>query len=104
MIIPNPKYDTLVSPELPNNVNKLTFACPVCGYVRSSDDYSETMVGFFSPKGHDHDDNCRKFRFRCKDSHGYIVRVRNTCPTEGCNWKGKENCNTCGANVRVIQL
>lgn len=79
-------------PELANRAKSLSYNCPICGRACESKDYSETLAGYNSPRGHDHDDNCRKFRFACRSGHHFSVRVRNICPTEGCDWKGKESC------------
>lgn len=51
---------------------------------------SETMVGFSSPPGHDHDDNCRKRTYICKAGHRATLSIRRTCPS--CDWRGKETC------------
>jgi hypothetical protein len=90
------------SPKLPNNIEELVFNCPVCGVDCKSQNYSETLVGCISPEGHNHDDNCRKFRFSCSNGHKFLVRAQNTCPTEGCKWEGKPLCFTCGNNVKVV--
>jgi hypothetical protein len=84
-----------MQPELQNSVNSLSFPCPVCGEVCTSQQWGRTLVGYFSPAGHDHDDNCRDFIFEhCGKRFG--VRPRNTCPTTGCDWKGKDSCSVCG--------
>ena len=49
-----------------------------------------TCVGYFSPEGHDHDDNCVSRRYVCYAGHIKMVSKRNTCSV--CNWKGKESC------------
>jgi hypothetical protein len=61
------------------------------------------MVGYFYLEGHDHDDNCRKFYFECTSCNmKFRVRVQNSCPTEGCDWLGKDICNVCGDNLKMI--
>lgn len=90
---------TSPSPQLPNDVDFLNHDCPVCGNDTVTSSCSMTMLGFSSPEGHNHDDNCRKFSFTCPNGHEFQVRVQNTCPS--CDWKGKEICQTCGDNVKV---
>lgn len=66
--------------------------CPECSspWVRAEQGYLETLVGYYSPPGHDHDDNCRRRYYKCANGHGRSVSLRRTCPT--CNWKGKLTC------------
>ena len=49
-----------------------------------------TLVGFFSPEGHDHDDNCVSRVYKCPNEHSLTVSKRNHCPK--CNWIGKKSC------------
>jgi len=51
-----------------------------------------TLVGFISPPGHNHDDNCVHRTYRCKNNHTKQVYKRNKCTVEGCDWVGKEEC------------
>lgn len=51
-----------------------------------------TLVGYYSPEGHDHDDNCRTRLYHCGNGHETVIRVRNICRTPGCGWKGKLTC------------
>lgn len=51
-----------------------------------------TLVGYYSPPGHNHDDNCRKRAYFCADGHVTRIRRVNVCQTEGCGWKGKATC------------
>ncbi len=62
----------------------------------------ETLVAYYSPAGHDHDDNCRTEIYRC-DGCGRNVsfHVRKKCPT--CNWKGKEEC-FCHKGKKIEEL
>lgn len=48
------------------------------------------MIGYSSPPGHDHDDNCQTCLYTCKNGHKIKLSKRNTCPA--CDWKGKEEC------------
>jgi hypothetical protein len=52
----------------------------------------ETLVGFLSPPGHDHDDNCKSRAYYCAEGHMAGVFKRNACPNPDCDWKGKEEC------------
>ena len=50
-----------------------------------------TLVGYCSPAGHNHDDNCRTKIYRCVNGHVKRLSVQNSCPA--CDWVGKEDCN-----------
>jgi hypothetical protein len=54
--------------------------------------WSMTLVGSFSPPGHDHDDNCVQCAFQCKNGHKMEVSLRRYCPAEECDWKGRTKC------------
>jgi hypothetical protein len=88
------------SPRLDNNSRCLEYDCPVCKTPTKSRGYTTTCLAYYSPKGHNHDDNCRKFDFKCPKGHMFRVRVQNACPD--CEWVGKADCSICGANVREI--
>jgi hypothetical protein len=64
--------------------------CPKCGEKMKHSGTIETLVRYYSPKGHDHDDNCRKRTYFCENEHYITVSKRNTC--SACDWKGKEKC------------
>jgi hypothetical protein len=69
--------------------------CTECGlpmYVDPNAGFMETCVGYFSPPGHNHDDNCRSTVALCDNGHRQGVSVRRTCPNPDCDWKGKEEC------------
>jgi hypothetical protein len=51
-----------------------------------------TLVGYYSPEGHDHDDNCTQHRYECSNGHIVYDREQNVCPNENCDWKGKTDC------------
>ena len=89
-------------PMLSNGKSVLLYDCPVCGLACNSRGYSETLVGFLSPNGHDHDGNCRTFTFICDAGHAFTVRPINTCPADGCDWKGRAECGVCGPAVKVV--
>lgn len=65
--------------------------CPTCGeaFVACHGGFS-TLVGYYSPPGHDHDDNCRAWYYSCANGHHTLLHIRNTCPV--CDWKGKATC------------
>ena len=70
-------------------------ACPKCGstlgFDRDGARESSTLMGYSSPPGHNHDDNCRKRRYTCKGcGKSVILSKRNTC--HACDWKGKKTC------------
>jgi len=83
----------------PNGQTKMTFQCPKCGAACVGKEGLVTLVGYFSPNGHDHDDNCRNFGFRCDCGHVFTVTPVNTCPTDDCEWIGKITCRTCGPRI-----
>lgn len=66
-----------------------------CGkpLVASDGREGSTLVGFYSPPGHDHDDNCRKRWYLCEDGHVTCVSRQNRCPA--CGWRGIETCFCC---------
>jgi hypothetical protein len=92
---------TSVVPILDNGAEHLSYDCPVCGVVCESDQYRTTLVGYKSPPGHNHDDNCRTFFFACPSGHRFSVRPQNRCPTKDCAWLGEIECSICGENVQV---
>lgn len=69
-----------------NNLAK----CPECNGVMSHGGTSTTLVGYLSPPGHNHDDNCCKRTYRCENGHTMILSKRNRC--DKCDWVGSENC------------
>lgn len=75
----------------------ITAVCPKCGShavgMQAGAGGAEwvTLVGYYSPPGHDHDDNCRKRGAYCRDcEHRFTVSKRNRCPA--CDWEGKASC------------
>ncbi len=72
--------------------------CQECNeqmYVDLTHGYSETLVGYFSPPGHTHDDNCRKAPATCSNGHTLSVSIIRSCPNEDCDWTGKTECFCC---------
>jgi len=52
-----------------------------------------TLVGYSSPPGHDHDDNCLKRGYRCEAGHYTVLSVIRSCSK--CDWRGKADCFCC---------
>jgi hypothetical protein len=50
----------------------------------------QTLVGYYSPPGHDHDDNCRTRVYACEDGHKTPLTKQARCPK--CDWVGKLTC------------
>jgi len=66
--------------------------CPECGEKMDYDGEWETMVGFYSPPNHDHNDNCLIRVYRCKNGHTIKLSKRRRCPNPDCDWIGKDEC------------
>lgn len=60
--------------------------------VRTLGGVVETTVGYFSPPGHDHDDNCLRQCYQCAAGHTQFFSIRRKCPAPGCDWVGKPDC------------
>jgi hypothetical protein len=71
-------------------MNNKTAKCPDCGRPLSFDDDISTLVGFISPAGHNHDDNCRSRRYFCACGYAKTIYKRNRCPV--CDWVGIKTC------------
>lgn len=75
--------------------------CDVCGGDLISHDLElTTMVGYASPKGHNHDDNCVRRQYTCENGHKTIISKQNRCPVVGCEWVGKTTC-FCHHGIKV---
>lgn len=69
--------------------------CPECGELLVYSGFeTTTLVGYVSPRGHNHDDNCVERMYTCKNDHKIFVSKINTCPV--CDWTGKKKCFCCG--------
>ena len=67
--------------------------CPKCGEeLRWDGGTISTLVGYYGPPGHDHDDNCLTREYICSNGHVTKESIRRTCPVPGCDWKGKKDC------------
>lgn len=77
----------------PKPQERLIMKCEICGEAMSSDGTtSTTLVGYQSPLGHDHDDNCLTRCYHCPNGHGKTISLRRRCPNLSCDWVGKEKC------------
>jgi hypothetical protein len=92
----------LVLTSLPNwSVMK----CPVCNNETKHNGTCITLVGYDSPEGHNHDDNCKTREYQCtnvKCKHFWKESKRNKCSIPGCDWIGKESC-FCHYNPKVTE-
>jgi len=61
-------------------------------YVNLSRGCISTDVGYLSPPGHNHDDNCTTMAAECSNGHTVSVSKRNECCDPDCDWKGKKKC------------
>lgn len=50
-------------------------------------------MGYISPEGHDHDDNCVRRMYICGNGHQTILSKRNRCPNTDCDWVGEKTCH-----------
>ena len=64
--------------------------CPHCGKPMLHLGTERTLVGYLSPPGHNHDDNCQSRDYLCPNGHRIAVSKRNRCPA--CDWIGRETC------------
>lgn len=76
--------------------NKPNLACKTCGSPNFTWTGGETttLVGYFSPAGHNHDDNCIVRGYVCENGHPKGISKQNAC--SACNWVGKTTCRICG--------
>jgi hypothetical protein len=58
---------------------------------RNRIDERVTLVGYTSPPGHNHDDNCLTRAFICSKGHTYKIGKRRKC--NACNWVGMKTCS-----------
>lgn len=68
--------------------------CPTCGaeWTHKAPYGVTTLVGYASPPGHSHNDNCLFKTYTCKNGHSHAIYIRRRCTAEGCEWVGKETC------------
>ena len=63
-----------------------------CGVGMVAGPIGETLVGYRSPPGHDHNDNCMSREYTCGCGNRKVVSLRRRCPNPDCDWVGKEEC------------
>jgi len=68
--------------------------CIKCGeeLIGCEDASVSTLLGYSSPPGHDHDDNCVRKIYWCKNGHDQAVSIRRRCLNPKCDWVGKDEC------------
>jgi hypothetical protein len=66
--------------------------CPKCNKKMKARWTEQTLVGYFSPPGHDHDDNCLSRTYRCTCGHSIHISLRRRCSNPDCDWVGKDEC------------
>lgn len=85
------------------NIVNGVLICAACnGPMKPTGAYSETLVGYEgAPAGHDHNDNCKGYVYKCASNHFETVYLRRSCPA--CDWRGKTAC-FChpGTNVAIL--
>jgi hypothetical protein len=52
----------------------------------------QTCVGYYSPPGHNHDDNCTSRVYKCTCGKTKVLSIRRRCPNPECDWVGKATC------------
>lgn len=86
-------------PELWTTSPYLAVDCPACAADCTSRSYGNTLVWYYSPPGHNHDDNCRWYAFTCVC--GLKFQVNPVLRCKRCDWRGKEDCGVCGKGILV---
>ena len=66
--------------------------CDVCGEKAVSNYQTTTLLGFISPAGHNHDDNCVNRVYICQNGHKANISKQNSCPVKDCDWVGIDEC------------
>jgi hypothetical protein len=66
--------------------------CEVCQGEMMHTGEEETCVGYFSPPGHTHDDNCLTRVYRCACGKTKVLSLRKRCVDPKCDWVGKSTC------------
>lgn len=83
----------------PANFDPADPHCPQCGgeITKVSTSCMVTLVGYSSPQGHNHDDNCHKYEAGCDQGHRFVIAQRRRCGVKmpdgsRCTWEGKDHC------------
>lgn len=84
-------------PEIATEARAMSYNCPVCNKQCISTGWGRTLIGYYSPPGHNHDDNCRSFYFDCSCGSRFSVR-----PVEDCSVCGilYVYCSNCGNEIK----
>lgn len=74
--------------------------CSTCnGPLTDHSGNIETLVGYESPPGHDHDDNCVTRVYRCAHGHVNRLSIRRSC--SACDWRGRATCFCHGGTPKL---
>ena len=76
--------------KIPGREIETELSCPICGTSVRHYGTCSTLLGYSSPEGHNHDDNCRKRLYECENGHNALLSVVNKCPA--CDWVGQKEC------------
>ena len=69
----------------------MNITCKICsGPLGWRGGEFSTLVGYRSPPGHNHDDNCLKRIYECPNGHITSLSKRRRC--HACDWVGKLTC------------
>jgi hypothetical protein len=91
IIIPGQKKPEPERRLAPVSLLNGVLVCNECSQLMiPSGEISETLVGYPSPPGHDHDDNCECQIYTCPNGHRRKISKRRRC--QKCEWVGKESC------------
>lgn len=91
----------------------ITDDCNKCGKPLTFAGIESTLVGYMSPEGHSHDDNCKSAIRGCKDCKWVGEKswrpFRNFCKDPECDWQGREYCGVCNdvkpqALTKIIEV
>ena len=65
--------------------------CNECGQpMTPRGNIFHTLLGYYSPPGHNHDDNCMHRAYECPQGHIRKIAKRRRCPA--CDWVGTDRC------------
>lgn len=73
---------------------KRNVLCPTCSGIMERGFTDSGLVGYSSPAGHSHDDNCLRSQYVCQNNnkHTLVLSVIRKCSNKACDWKGKTKC------------
>ena len=78
----------------------MTYNCYECGapLVSISNNGMGTLKSYYSPPGHNHDDNCLTREVTCANGHAIELSIRRSCKVKACDWESKTTC-TCHSTL-----